>query len=71
MNLGGSLMDISDTPLKFKQILIERMFMTTEQLVGKLAQSYFQQGIMQFYKILGSIDLIGNPVSFIDTVGKG
>jgi len=32
---------------------------------------YVFQGIKQFYKILGSSDLLGNPLSFVEKLGDG
>lgn len=64
-------MDISDTPLKFKEQKFSYSFQTIEQLIGTVVMSYVKSGIMQAYKILGSIDLIGNPVGLIDTLKYG
>jgi len=36
-----------------------------------LTKHYVTQGAMQFYKILGSSDMIGNPVGFIEKLGEG
>ena len=27
--------------------------------------------MLQFYKVLGSLDMIGNPIGFVDKVGTG
>jgi len=70
-NVLGSLMDISDTPLKFKKQKLKNEFSTMEQLIGSVIMSYVKSGILQAYKIFGSIDLIGNPVSLVDTLWNG
>lgn len=36
-----------------------------------LTRNYARQGALQFYKLLGSSDLIGNPVGLIDKLGTG
>jgi vacuolar protein sorting-associated protein 13A/C len=36
-----------------------------------LIKHYVQQGIIEFYKIIGSSDLIGNPVGLVDKLGTG
>jgi hypothetical protein len=36
-----------------------------------LTRNYTRQGILQFYKLLGSSDLLGNPVGLIDKLGTG
>ena len=70
-NLFGSLADISDTPLKYNEIRIIEGFYTIKGLTTELYNKYFQKSVLQFYKILGSIDLIGNPVSLVDKVTTG
>jgi vacuolar protein sorting-associated protein 13A/C len=36
-----------------------------------LVRNYARQGILQFYKLLGSSDLIGNPVGLLENLGTG
>lgn len=36
-----------------------------------LTRNYARQGVLQFYKLIGSSDLLGNPVGFIDKLGTG
>jgi vacuolar protein sorting-associated protein 13A/C len=36
-----------------------------------LIKNIVKQGIMQFYKIFGSSDMLGNPVGFVDKLGTG
>ena len=45
-NILGSLMDISDTPLKFKEQKIKNSFSTMEQLISTVVMSYVKSGIM-------------------------
>ena len=70
-NVFGSLMDISDTPLKYNEVKIRKRFYTFEGLYNMLWNGYLRKSVYQFYKILGSIDLIGNPVSLVDRVSTG
>mmetsp|Transcript_47284 Transcript_47284/g.34572 ORF Transcript_47284/g.34572 Transcript_47284/m.34572 type:complete len:99 (+) Transcript_47284:649-945(+) len=37
----------------------------------QLSRNYTQQAGLQFYKILGSSDLLGNPVGLVDKLGTG
>ena len=46
-------------------------YTSTRNLVSTLQKHFVGQGIMEFYKILGSSDLIGNPVGLIDKLGTG
>lgn len=36
-----------------------------------IVNSYITQGITQIYKVLGSLDIIGNPVKLVRNVGGG
>jgi hypothetical protein len=40
-------------------------------LIGLLVPHYVVEGIKQFYKILGSSDLIGNPIELLEKLGQG
>ncbi len=34
-------------------------------------RNYSRQGVLQFYKVIGSSDLLGNPLGLIDKLGTG
>lgn len=36
-----------------------------------IIKNYARQGVMQFYKIIGSSDIIGNPVGLVNKFGTG
>ena len=62
---------ITDSPLKFKEVVIVNTYSTQANLVSMLTRNYVRQGIMQFYKLIGSSDLLGNPVGLIHNLGTG
>lgn len=70
-SIGGTFINISDSPLYFKEIFIQESFQTISTLSGQILSNYQRQGILQFYKVLGSSDIIGNPVGLIDRLGTG
>ena len=69
--IGNSFTRISETPLKFSEKIFENIYIDIPNLISKLSSHYTKQGIFQIYKILGSSDLIGNPVKLIDNIGTG
>ena len=69
--IGGAFVSISDSPLYFKEVFIQESFQTVYNLAWQVISNYQRQGILQFYKILGSSDLLGNPVGLIDKLGTG
>ncbi|CAG9318027.1 unnamed protein product [Blepharisma stoltei] len=70
-SVGGAIINISETPIKLNQLKMNDVFSTIPDLQRKIITHYVKQGLYQLYKILGSSDLIGNPVQLIDKLGKG
>ena len=70
-SLGSSLVRISDSPLKFNEKIIENIYMEINEITKIFIKSYIKESIFQIYKILGSSDLIGNPVQLIEKIGTG
>ncbi|CAG9319841.1 unnamed protein product [Blepharisma stoltei] len=69
--VGGAIINISETPIKLNQLKMNDVFSTIPDLQRKILAHYAKQGFYQLYKILGSSDLIGNPVQLLDKLGKG
>ena len=70
-SIGNSFARISESPLKFTEKIFQNVYIDYYSLMWKLIGDYTKQGILQIYKILGSLDLIGNPVKLIDNIGTG
>ena len=69
--VAGAFANITLTPFHFKEIFILNAFQSSTNLASVLVKTYIRQAIIQFYKILGSIDLIGNPLNLIQKIGLG
>ena len=69
--VGNIIARISDSPLIFKSIQKKNLFNNIYRISNILKSNYIKQGILQMYKFLGSSDLIGNPIGFIDNVETG
>ena len=63
--------NISDAPLKFNSLLLEHPIVDAGTLKDRVIGHYTQQAIIQVHKILGSIDMLGNPVGLFNTMGEG
>ena len=46
-------------------------FTTQENLLETLGASYTRQAVRQWYRLLGSADILGNPLGLIDSLGGG
>ena len=69
--LATSIANVSDAPLSFKELLITNIFQSQASLKSMLIKNFVRQGMLQFYKLIGSSDLLGNPVGFVDKLGSG
>ena len=71
ISLGSSLIRITESPINFRPKLIKDIYMDMNLIISILIKEFTTEGIIQIYKILGSTDLIGNPVNLIDKIGNG
>jgi len=67
--LQSGLGSINDAPLRLNGKLIENALGTSDTIVWSLVSHYIQQGVMEAYKIVGSIEAIGNPVALAHDIG--
>ena len=68
---GNTLAHISDCTLRFSEMVYSNVFTDIYSLSNLIQKHYMRQGMLQFYKVLGSLDMIGNPIGFVDKVGTG
>jgi hypothetical protein len=69
--LLSGVASISNSPLTFKELIMTDVFASQEVLSSQIAKNYAFQAVNQFYKLLGSSDLIGNPVGLVGKLGTG
>ena len=69
--IGNTLGRITDCPLRFNEKVVENVYLSWADVSMIIVNSYITQGITQIYKILGSMDIIGNPVKLVRNVGGG
>ena len=69
--IGATAANITEAPLYFKELIICDTYNTPVSLSSQILKNYTRQGILQFYKLLGSSDLIGNPIGLVDKLGTG
>ena len=69
--IGNTMARITDCPLRFNEKIIENVYLSWADISMIIVNSYITQGITQIYKVLGSLDIIGNPVKLVRNVGGG
>lgn len=67
----SNVANMSDSPLKFKELIITHTYAPPSTLIKMIVRNFTRQGVFQFYKLIGSSDMIGNPVGFVNKLGSG
>lgn len=68
---GGYLPNVENAPLMLNGLIFKNPFMSREDLADALSRHYRSALVEQIYKVLGSTDVLGNPVSLLSNLGTG
>ena len=71
LRTGGFLANIDNVPLRLNGLLFEHPFCSQSELIGRITSHYTDAGMREVFKILGSADILGSPVSLVSTLGTG
>ena len=63
--------NIHDAQIKLNALVLNHLSWTTDELFKSLAEFYTKQFLAQLHHILGSSDLLGNPVGLFSNVSSG
>ena len=69
--LGVALANIDDAPIKLTGLKLENCFDTTSGITSKLISHYKTNLTTEIFKLLGSINILGNPVGLFSQIGTG
>eukprot|EP01012_Entosiphon_sulcatum_P033873 TRINITY_DN428_c0_g1_i2.p1 TRINITY_DN428_c0_g1~~TRINITY_DN428_c0_g1_i2.p1 ORF type:complete len:2501 (+),score=328.37 TRINITY_DN428_c0_g1_i2:171-7673(+) len=69
--VGMAVANIDNAPLKFNALILDNPFGTQQELIGEIRKHYVRQGLMEAYKVLGSVQMLGNPVGLFKNIGTG
>eukprot|EP00953_Heterococcus_sp_UTEX-ZZ885_P038161 19594-Heterococcus_DN1.PRE.4 len=69
--MGATLANIENAPLHMRQVSIRDKLASPQQLVALLIGHYTRQALGQAYKIVGSAELLGNPIGLLQSLGAG
>jgi hypothetical protein len=62
---------ISDSPVSFPVYEGLSVFETTDEVAKRLRNYYLYGALTQLYSIVGSLDIIGNPIGLVASLGSG
>ena len=71
LNLGSNFADISDAEFSFTDLEMAKQQMSDARLTENLINHFKGEAIQQFYQVLGSQDIIGNPSNFLTNITQG
>lgn len=70
-DLGLALTSIESTELKLAGYKISNLLQPRSQFISSMINHYKSQGIRELYKIVGSVELLGNPFALINSLKAG
>jgi hypothetical protein len=62
---------ITESPLSLKEIILINSFQNRYTLFWAIMGNYSKQALNQFYRMLFSSEIIGNPIGLVDKIGTG
>ena len=69
--LGNVFTHITDYHLKFTSLLYTDVFTDIWSLSNQLTNNYISQAKRRLFKIVGSLDILGNPTGYASAIGDG
>ena len=69
--LGTAITNIDDAPITLVGFRLENIFDTTNGIAQQLSEHYRHGLIKQLLKLIGSIEIIGNPVGLFTRISTG
>jgi vacuolar protein sorting-associated protein 13A/C len=70
-NLGFTLINCYEAPLRLNALTLRHAFGSMTDIQQPLQKHYMQQGLREAYKVIGSFDVLGNPVNLLRDLGTG
>lgn len=65
------LANVDHAPLKLNALLLQDLVTSQDQLVERIVKHYKRQGLTEMYKLMGTADLLGNPIGLVSGMGQG
>ncbi|DAZ96140.1 TPA: LOW QUALITY PROTEIN: hypothetical protein N0F65_008719 [Lagenidium giganteum] len=63
--------NLDEAPIKIPEFYVENLFDTTHTLAFYVFRHYIHHGLRSWYRIMGSVDFLGNPIGLVSTLGTG
>lgn len=63
--------NLDAAPITIPQFYEEHVYESMSVFQSRLMSHFWSWGLRSFYKVIGSVDIIGNPVALVSTLGTG
>lgn len=70
-NLGFTIGSFEKAPIRLNALTLRHAYGSMTDIQQPLQKHYMQQGIREAYKVLGSLDFVGNPIHLFRDIGTG
>lgn len=67
--IGGTIVRVDNAPIRFSDLAIEHVYSTEANF--KIMSHYYKQAVGQAYILLGTLDVLGNPIGLINNLWIG
>lgn len=64
-------MHMENAPIKANGLALRSSFGPKAEITSRIMEHYKKQLMSQIYKVFASFDMIGNPISLVETLGTG
>lgn len=69
--LGTALANLDEAPITLKGINLTNVFDTQDSIVSKIVSKYKDEVAQIALKLVGSLDIVGNPVGLFGNISEG
>ncbi|KAI8968041.1 hypothetical protein BDF20DRAFT_917267 [Mycotypha africana] len=69
--LTMTLGNVNDAPIELNALIVENLRASSTDLSNRIYLHYRDQVIYQVHRVIGSVDLFGNPVGLFNTLSSG
>eukprot|EP00455_Lapot_gusevi_P052294 TRINITY_DN7943_c0_g1_i2.p1 TRINITY_DN7943_c0_g1~~TRINITY_DN7943_c0_g1_i2.p1 ORF type:complete len:444 (-),score=53.09 TRINITY_DN7943_c0_g1_i2:84-1415(-) len=68
---GAALASIDNMPFRINALIMEHVYGSVDVFAGPIVRHLERQGLLEAYKVFGSIQILGSPVELVSSLGSG
>lgn len=69
--IGAVLPNVSDAPIRLQGKVLDNVFESPSEILSSISKFYVMETLRQIYKIIGSLDFVGNPTMLFSSFVSG